>query len=116
MRACASPGARLSSIARATEAEVRAGRISLLFVSPERLAQNDLPRLLAQVPVPAVAIDEAHCISHWGHDFRPEYRMMSRIREFFPKVSVHGWLYDMEKGEILAYDPETGDWKGLLEV
>ncbi len=96
LRACGVAAAQLDSSLTAnnratTEAEVRAGRFHMLFVSPERLLQNDLPRLLANVPVPAIAIDEAHCISHWGHDFRPEYRMMSRLREFFPQVSVHAY-------------------------
>jgi ATP-dependent DNA helicase RecQ len=75
----------------ATEYELREGRINLLFVSPERLVQTDLYRVLQQIEVRTFAIDEAHCISHWGHDFRPEYRQLRRLREFFPGASVHAY-------------------------
>ncbi len=75
----------------ATEIDLREGRINLLFVSPERLVQTDLYRILQQIEVRTFAIDEAHCISHWGHDFRPEYRQLSRLREFFPGASVHAY-------------------------
>ncbi len=75
----------------AAEMDLRNGEIHLLFVSPERLVSSDFYRLLQQVGVTAFAIDEAHCISHWGHDFRPEYRQLARLREFFPGASVHGY-------------------------
>jgi ATP-dependent DNA helicase RecQ len=75
----------------ATETDLREGRINLLFVSPERLVQTDLYRVLQQVKVRTFAIDEAHCISHWGHDFRPEYRQLSRLRELFPGASIHAY-------------------------
>jgi ATP-dependent DNA helicase RecQ len=75
----------------AYEMDVRQGAVRLLFVSPERLVQTDLYRLLQQIGVRTFAIDEAHCISHWGHDFRPEYRQLSRLREFFPGASVHAY-------------------------
>ncbi len=75
----------------AAEMDLRQGDIRLLFVSPERLVSSDFYRRLQQVGVHAFAIDEAHCISHWGHDFRPEYRMLARLREFFPGASVHGY-------------------------
>jgi ATP-dependent DNA helicase RecQ len=63
---------------------VRAGRYRLLYVSPERLARADTLDWLAGVPIQFFAIDEAHCISEWGHEFRPEYRQLSRLRERFP--------------------------------
>jgi ATP-dependent DNA helicase RecQ len=63
----------------------------LLFISPERLVQTDFYRVLQQIDVHTFAIDEAHCISHWGHDFRPEYRQLSRLREFFPRAAVHAY-------------------------
>ncbi|MBY0547298.1 MAG: DNA helicase RecQ [Candidatus Obscuribacterales bacterium] len=75
----------------AAEAEIISGRVRLVFVSPERLVGTDFHRLLQQVKVSAIAIDEAHCISHWGHDFRPEYRQLRRLREFFPGISVHAY-------------------------
>jgi ATP-dependent DNA helicase RecQ len=60
------------------------GRYRLLYVSPERLARADTLDWLARTPVSFFAIDEAHCISEWGHEFRPEYRQLSRLRERFP--------------------------------
>ena len=57
----------------------------LVFVSPERLVNTDVLQLLRDIGVHTFAIDEAHCISHWGHDFRPEYRQLRRLREFFPE-------------------------------
>jgi ATP-dependent DNA helicase RecQ len=73
------------------EMDVREGKIRLLFVSPERLMLNDFAGLLRNVQISNFAIDEAHCISHWGHDFRPEYRQLRRIRELFPHASVHAY-------------------------
>ncbi len=60
------------------------GHYSLLYLSPERIALDGTPAWLGRVPVSFFAIDEAHCISEWGHDFRPEYRQLSRLRELFP--------------------------------
>ncbi|HEX4001961.1 MAG TPA: RecQ family ATP-dependent DNA helicase [Candidatus Acidoferrales bacterium] len=64
--------------------EARQGRYRLLYSSPERLARADTLEWLANVPISFFAIDEAHCISEWGHEFRPEYRQLSRLRERFP--------------------------------
>lgn len=75
----------------AAEVEILKGNVRLLFVSPERLVGTDFHRLLQQVKVSTIAIDEAHCISHWGHDFRPEYRQLRLLRHFFPGVSVHAY-------------------------
>jgi len=75
----------------AYEREVLRGTVRLLFVSPERLVQTDLSLLLQQVGVRTFAIDEAHCISHWGHDFRPEYRQLMRLRDMFPSASIHAY-------------------------
>jgi len=65
-------------------AEAQRGRFRLLYVSPERLARPDTIEWLARTPISLFAIDEAHCISEWGHEFRPEYRQLSRLREYFP--------------------------------
>jgi ATP-dependent DNA helicase RecQ len=81
-----SPGERA-----AYEHDVLQGAVRLLFVSPERLVLTDLYRLLHRINVRTFAIDEAHCISHWGHDFRPEYRQLNRLKELFPEASVHGY-------------------------
>jgi len=60
------------------------GHYRLLYLSPERLARADTIDWLKRVPVALFAIDEAHCISEWGHEFRPEYRQLSRLKEHFP--------------------------------
>jgi hypothetical protein len=62
----------------------RDGAYRLLYVSPERVARGDTMGWLQQVPIAFFAIDEAHCISEWGHEFRPEYRQLSRLRTKFP--------------------------------
>jgi len=73
---------------------VRAGRCPILYVSPERLVGEGgerFQRFLAGCDLRFIAVDEAHCISHWGHDFRPEYRQLGRLREAFPGISVHAF-------------------------
>ncbi len=79
---------------RQREAELLAGHIKLLYVSPERLMSAGffglLERLIQTVGVSGFAIDEAHCVSEWGHDFRPEYRQLSVLREKFPQIEVMG--------------------------
>lgn len=65
---------------------IGAGTLDLLYVSPEGLMQSSMLERLSQVPLAIVAIDEAHCVSQWGHDFRPEYRMLGRLAEVFPDV------------------------------
>ncbi len=66
----------------------RAGSYRLLYLSPERLARQDTIEWLRQVPVSLFAIDEAHCISEWGHEFRPEYRKLASLREHFPNCPI----------------------------
>ncbi|HWG43444.1 MAG TPA: DNA helicase RecQ [Gemmataceae bacterium] len=96
LRACGIAAAQIDSSLSANERfayemDVRQGEVRLLFISPERLVQTDFYRILQQIDVRTFAIDEAHCISHWGHDFRPEYRQMSRLHELFPQASVHAY-------------------------
>jgi len=64
--------------------EARRGAFRLLYLSPERLQRGDTLEWLQHVPVSFFAIDEAHCISEWGHEFRPEYRQLNRLRDKFP--------------------------------
>ena len=71
---------------RATEKALREGRIDILYLAPERLLQPRTLALLAEVPLSLIAIDEAHCVSQWGHDFRPEYRGLHILPERFPGV------------------------------
>jgi len=78
----------------AVSSGLREGRYRLLYVSPERLAGEGSDAFLTRLTrcdVQFVAVDEAHCISQWGHDFRPEYRQLGRLRDFFPGVSLHAF-------------------------
>ena len=89
-----------------------AGEIHLLFVSPERLLSEGFTDWLGSVKQPSgrrgvirFAIDEAHCISHWGHDFRPEYRRLATLRDRFPGACVHAFTAtatERVRGDIAA--------------
>jgi ATP-dependent DNA helicase RecQ len=75
-------------------AGLREGRFRLLYVSPERLVGDggdSFLSILASCQVNFVAVDEAHCISQWGHDFRPEYRQLGRLRQLLPGVGLHAY-------------------------
>src|SRR5262245_17834556 len=64
--------------------QLRQAKYRLLYVAPERLMLPGFLQNLKEWPVSLIAIDEAHCISEWGHDFRPEYRQLAQLRELFP--------------------------------
>ena len=86
----AMPAEQKSEVARG----IRDGKYRLLYVAPERLVGDGgdgFQNLLSSRPISFVAIDEAHCISQWGHDFRPEYRQMARLRERWPSISLHAY-------------------------
>jgi ATP-dependent DNA helicase RecQ len=93
------PAALLNSTLSADERRrvadgVRDGRYRLLYVSPERLVGEggeSFRAWLARCHVTFIAIDEAHCISQWGHDFRPEYRQLAALRKEFPAASLHAF-------------------------
>jgi ATP-dependent DNA helicase RecQ len=74
------------SAAREVEREFAAGRLDLLYVAPERALTERFLALLGRAPLALFAIDEAHCVSQWGHDFRPEYIRLSVLHERFPRV------------------------------
>lgn len=73
---------------REIESRLAGGKLDLIYVSPERFAMPEFIALLKQIKVSFVAIDEAHCISEWGHDFRPDYLNLSSIVKKFPDVPV----------------------------
>lgn len=81
-----------SSISSADQSRImrqaREGAYRLLYLSPERLQRGDTTAWLQQVPISFFAIDEAHCISEWGHEFRPEYRQLRQLRERFPDRAI----------------------------
>lgn len=65
--------------------DVRNGRIKMLYIAPERLDNDYFCQTLATIKVPLIAVDEAHCISQWGHDFRPSYRNIHNILQLWPE-------------------------------
>ena len=93
LRADGVPAGLLNSTLAAQEAnqvqdQARQGKIKILYVAPERLALPGFQRFLQSLDVSLIAIDEAHCISEWGHDFRPDYRNLKSLRRDFPGVPV----------------------------
>lgn len=74
---------------REIEKKLKSGQISLLYVAPERLSLPEFQRFLSTLPIKLIAVDEAHCISEWGHEFRPEYRNLKVVRKaLFPNIPV----------------------------
>jgi ATP-dependent DNA helicase RecQ len=69
-------------------ASLHAGELDLLYVAPERLMSPDFLQRLAELPIALIAIDEAHCVSQWGHDFRPEYAALGELRTHFADVPL----------------------------
>jgi RecQ family ATP-dependent DNA helicase len=93
LQAAGIPAACLNSAmppaeAARVQAEAASGRLKILYVAPERLATPSMQNLLDRLRLALIAVDEAHCISEWGHDFRPEYRNLHLLRERFPQVPV----------------------------
>jgi ATP-dependent DNA helicase RecQ len=72
-------------------ASIRRGDLKMLYVSPERLMMNGFASFLNQHTISLIAIDEAHCVSMWGHDFRPEYRRLGSLKTTFPGIAVHAY-------------------------
>ncbi len=67
---------------------LKAGKLEMLYVAPERLLSATFTKILHDIDLALFAIDEAHCVSQWGHDFRPEYEKLGRLREEFPGVPI----------------------------
>ncbi|MFY9369957.1 MAG: DNA helicase RecQ [Desulfomonilia bacterium] len=93
LRACGVKAAFYNSSLGSTEArkvlaKLHDGELDLLYLAPERLMTDGFIERIRQVPIALFAIDEAHCISQWGHDFRPEYLKLGRLRRLFPDIPM----------------------------
>ena len=96
LRECGVPAAYVNStLSYAQKKDVahqlRRGQVRLLYIAPERLMAERTLAFLQTLDVSLIAIDEAHCISAWGHDFRPEYRELRVLRDLFPGVGIHAY-------------------------
>jgi len=76
--------------ARTILSQLHDGELDLLYVAPERLLNDGFLRRLEELKIALFAIDEAHCVSQWGHDFRPEYVQLGQLRKIFPAVPMIG--------------------------
>ncbi len=96
LRANGVPAAKIDSTMNAQERRethqaIQRRELKLLYVSPERVVQPEFAEYLKNAGVSFLVVDEAHCISHWGHDFRPEYRALKSLRAVFPDAAVHAF-------------------------
>ncbi|MFH1824774.1 MAG: DNA helicase RecQ [Candidatus Firestonebacteria bacterium] len=76
---------------REVTAKIRTGTVKLLYISPEKLMTEFMLNLLKSIKISYFVIDEAHCISHWGHDFRAEYRQLHMIKNKFSGINIHAF-------------------------
>ena len=94
-----------SQEAREVELALQAGELDLLYVAPERLLLHRTLELLARVPLALFAIDEAHCVSQWGHDFRPEYQGLGVLQQRFPatpRIALTATADERTRADILT--------------
>lgn len=93
---CGVPAARIDSTLSLKErdavfAQIREGTLKLLYLSPERLVSDGFFERLRKTELSFIAVDEAHCVSMWGHDFRPEYRELGLLKKAFPEIAIHAY-------------------------
>jgi ATP-dependent DNA helicase RecQ len=93
---CGIAAARLDSTLHPMEInmvfdDIHHGRLKLLYISPERLFSGGFMDTVKKMNLSFIAVDEAHCVSMWGHDFRPEYRQLGRLKEMFPTLPIHAY-------------------------
>ena len=91
---------------RALWRDIHGGALDLLYVAPETLLKPEILERLAQVPLSLIAIDEAHCLSQWGHDFRPSYRQLDALVGLFPdtpRMALTATADEPTRAEILAH-------------
>jgi ATP-dependent DNA helicase RecQ len=111
IRSADAAGIRAASLTSAdsdrdrTISRLRAGELDLLYAAPERATSGAFQRLLAEVPLALIAIDEAHCVSEWGHDFRPDYRLLRPLLDAFqgvPRLALTATADERTRSDILA--------------
>ncbi|MCH7498053.1 MAG: DNA helicase RecQ [Candidatus Marinimicrobia bacterium] len=93
---CGLPAARIDSTLSLKErnavlARIRNGTLKLLYLAPERLVSDGFIERLKKTELSFIAVDEAHCVSMWGHDFRPEYRELGLLKKAFPEIAMHAY-------------------------
>ena len=93
LRSCGVAAAFLNSSLSYTQqnkiiSEMHAGLVKIVYIAPERLLRPDFIQRLENLPISLFAIDEAHCISQWGHDFRPEYALLGQLKQRFPDIPL----------------------------
>jgi len=87
----------LASEARYVLQQLHRGQLDLLYIAPERLLSDDFLDRLREIEIALFAVDEAHCVSQWGHDFRPEYTKLSLLRDFYPDIPMIALTATAEK-------------------
>ena len=111
LRSASANGIRAATLTSADEnraetvQRLRAGELDLLYVAPERASQSHFRELLSQCRIALFAIDEAHCVSEWGHDFRPDYRLLRPLMEQFadvPRLALTATADAHTRSDILA--------------
>lgn len=88
----------------AVKKSARAGQLDLLYVAPERVVTEEFQQLLSEIPIALFAIDEVHCVSQWGHDFRPEYLQLEVLHQKFPdvpRIAVTATADEATRAEII---------------